>query len=227
MVLCLQNSVRPFQIGVLTRVRQATLIWSEGHVSQNLSHGFLQWHNHQSLSYIKKLWHFVSGLMPRSYLLLHFSFLTHKARMTAHWCTGWKWSFVLLWVPVHVSHAARISFVWHYWSTPSFPAGLLLLPFPLSLYLCLSTLALCLIFICISRSIPLICGALVTCSDYIWCHLYNGFRALGALRGITGIPGCSPASLKVNVFFSCTLCIGVSIYRSLAVCFIWQFEALV
>ncbi len=53
---------------------------------------------------------------------------------------------------------------------------------------------------------PLPFSALVPCSDCIWHDLYNRFTALAALRGIDGIPEYFPASLRVNVFFSCTLC---------------------
>ena len=69
---------------------------------------------------------------------------------------------------------------------------------------------------------PLSFGRFVPCGDCLWHDLCNGFTALSALRGITGIP----ASLRVDVFVPVPSVVGVSIYHSLAVCLPWQLEAL-
>lgn len=146
--------------------------------------------------------------------------------MTSQWCTVTKCCFCpslihCPWCKLQLCLLLLAYSLFSCWSLSLSPP----FPFP-PLYLCLSTLALWIIFSCISPSIPLSFGALVPCSDCIWHDLYNGSTALAALKGITGIPEYLPASLGVSAFFPVPSVIGVSIYHSLAVCLPWQFEAL-
>lgn len=103
---------------------------------------------------------------------------------------------------VHVSHDTSISFVWRYWPTASFLVGLVSYS-SLSLFtsICASLhLPFALFSLASFPPCPLSFGALAPCSECIWRDLYNGFTALCALRGITGIPEYFPASLK-SMFF--------------------------